>query len=256
MRGKILYIAVLALVCAPDVYAFKDHGGWLEYEHIFFVEPGDTYIGLFGADWEKVFQANQNMAFYDKAGKLIQSPDWLVVGTRLMAPKGAYLTQRAMERLNRYEKIKIEALQALEEAKTFVRPELKDRTAVYEQALNLLDEARQAAQGTAYGFKNFIESKRLAEKAIDCFKIDRQIDKANLEVKSLEVQVKEKQVEALNQINRLNKKQQVYLSVMAILLFGLLFGIQRQDRKDRIIKTNTWLARHQDHVRKFEMDTV
>ena len=219
MRFKILCVIILSIILAQIAYA--DQGLRLGHEGTLFVEPGDSYIKLFGPDWLRVYQTNSNMTFYDQRGKLNHSPDKLVVGTKLIVPEGTYLTERAMERLSRYEKIKGAAHQAMQQAEAFVAQVPENRSEVYQEGLKLLEEAKQAAKGLTFGFGNYIEANRLAQEAIRCFKIDANLQKASNAMHQLKEHVEKEQVKTNNKIRILYHKRVFPLSFATLLLFSL-----------------------------------
>ena len=59
-------------------------------------EPGDTFISLFGNNWEAVAACNRFTAVRD--GQMMTSPDLLVAGSWIRIPSGTPLTQPAAGR--------------------------------------------------------------------------------------------------------------------------------------------------------------
>ena len=64
----------------------------------FRVERGDTYINLFGRDWEKAYRQNKMTVMRD--GKPITSPDILVEGSVISISADVHLSPRAWARVN------------------------------------------------------------------------------------------------------------------------------------------------------------
>jgi hypothetical protein len=62
------------------------------------VEASDTYINLFGNDWERVWKANK--IYVRRGGQLITSPDVLISGSIITVTRDVHLTRRASARLS------------------------------------------------------------------------------------------------------------------------------------------------------------
>ena len=250
MRFKILCVVVLSIIIAQTVYASQ--GLRLDHECTLFVEPGDSYIRLFGPDWFNVYQANSNMTFYDKQGKLTHSPEKLVTGTMLTVPQGTHLTEWAMERLNKYRKVKDAALKVLQQAEAFATRPPDNRSEVYQQGLLLLEKARQTVKGLTFGFGNYLEADRLAQEAIRCFKIDANLQKASSDMQQLKDRVEKEQVKTSNKIKTLYHKRVFPLSLVTLLLFSLLWFMRFKNKKDRTTRAKAWLDQHQQRLEKLE----
>jgi len=246
MSFGIMFFALLSFTFSCSAYGTVAHP--LEHPCTLFVEPGDSYIRLFGPDWLRVFQANSNMAFYDKSGRLTQNPEKLVVGTRLNVPAGTYLTRRAMERLSRYEEIKMAALNAIREAESFLKGSSQGRSGVYDQAMDLLNQAREAAKGLTSGFSNYIEVRRLAEEAIRCFRIDYDLREADRRAALLRDRMKKEKVFHADQIGMLHKQRSAILGLVGSMLFGLLLYMRLERKKNLRREITDWLNRHQDRL--------
>jgi hypothetical protein len=65
---------------------------------LFQVQAGDSLTGLFGSDWQKVYNNNCSYQFRDWVGDA-GSPNFLLVGSVLKVPDNTYLTPRAQERI-------------------------------------------------------------------------------------------------------------------------------------------------------------
>ncbi|HEY6344097.1 MAG TPA: hypothetical protein VIY49_21590 [Bryobacteraceae bacterium] len=63
----------------------------------FRIERGDTYMNLFGADWEKAY--HQNKTTVVRSGRPVTSPDILVEGSILTVSRDVHLSARALARL-------------------------------------------------------------------------------------------------------------------------------------------------------------
>ncbi len=240
MRLKIAACVTCFVILAIPAYGAEKHQ--LEREEILFVEPGDSYLALFGPDWMKVFQANNRIIFYDGRGKLTHSPDKLVVGTRLVVPEGTSLTRRAMERLSRYEKIKAAALEAIREAESLVTPQPQDGTEAYRQALQLLEKAREALNGMTFGFENFLEAERLARESVRHFKIDRSLQETIRDMRDLEEEMGHTPY----------WKRVIPLAVLMALLAGLLWRMRRGKQKERLLRVQQWLNRQPGRIEDME----
>ena len=250
MRSRILWIAISVLTLYGAAYGAE--GNRIDRKVILFVEPGDSYIGLFGSDWLRVFRANGNMAFYDKHGKLTCSPEKLVIGTKLVIPAGTYLTERALKRLSRYENIKNAALKTIQEADTFMNQTPTNRSGVYRQAVDLLDSARQVAGGLTFGFENYVEAGKLAEEAIRCFKIDRDLRRANQNMEQLEDLAERERIASKRQIGMLHQQRMVFLGLAIIMFISLLCIVRHKKKKEHLIRMQGWLDQHLDRVETLE----
>ncbi len=147
---------------------------------ILYVEKGDSYISLFGDDWQKVYNTNNTIRFCDKKGRVIQTPDKLVIGTKLHIPPHTHLRQRAVKRLGKYKKIQDSAFNSIKKAETFFHQSMNKTSLTYKQGNQFLCKAREAINGKAFGFRNYVEADRLAQEAIHSFKIARDLDKAQI----------------------------------------------------------------------------
>lgn len=247
---KLLWTAIC--VFALTISAYGATGRSLDHGAILFVEPGDSYIKLFGTDWLRVFRANSNMAFYDKHGKLTCNPEKLVVGTKLVIPAGTYMTERVTVRLSRYENIKNAALQSISEAEGFVSHTAQNDSAVYQQALSLLVKAKEATDGLTFGFENYIEARKLAEEAIRCFKIDRDLRKASHDVDQLKDRVERERIASKRQIGMLYQQRMAFLGLATALFISLLWLIRHKKKKERLIRIEGWLDQHLSRVETLE----
>jgi len=247
MKFKILWTIIC--VVALTISAYGATGRSLDHEATLFVEPGDSYIKLFETDWLRVFRANSNMAFYDKHGKLTCSPEKLVIGTKLVIPAGTYLTERALKRLSRYENIKNAALKTIQEADTFMNQTPTNRSGVYQQAVDLLDSARQVAGGLTFGFENYIEAGKLAEEAIRCFKIDRDLHRANQNMEQLEDLAERERIASKRQIGMLHQQRMVFLGLAIVMFISLLCIVRHKKKKEHLIRMQRWLDQHLNQVK-------
>lgn len=64
---------------------------------MFRAEPGDTFQGLFGKDWQRAWEQNRMTVI--RKGKPLVSPDILVEGAVLPVTDDVYLTPRAAQRV-------------------------------------------------------------------------------------------------------------------------------------------------------------
>ncbi len=254
MKLKIATCVICAVILAIPAYGLEKRR--IHHENILFVEPGDSYMALFGSDWMKVFQANSRITFYDSQGRLTHSPDKLVVGARLVLPTGTYLTERAMERLSRYEKIKTAALETIREAETFVKQQPPRSAEVYLQALHLLEKAREASNGLTFGFENYIEAERLAQESIRGFTIDRKLHKANLGLKQLREGMESERLESKNRLKILYWKLFTPLVLLTALLSSLLWFMRRGKQKERLLRVEQWLNKQSERIELMEKASV
>jgi len=250
MIFKILCFAVLALVFSYPAYGAE--GERLDHECTLFVESGDSYIKLFGADWMRVFQANDNITFYNKQGKLAPSPEKLVIGQRLVVREGTYLTERAMERLSRYKEIRGAAIKSIHAAKALAGQDGENRSEVYEQGLSLLAGAEKATEGITFGFVNYLRAEKLAREAIRHFTVAMNLRKAKRGMEQLREHVEREHVEATEQIIFIYKKRMVTLVSVSLSLLGILWFIHRRNRRDRIKRVKAWLAQHEAQLERLE----
>jgi hypothetical protein len=250
MRFKILWTAICVFTLTISAYGAEGH--YLHHEAILFVEPGDSYIKLFGTDWLRVFRANSNMAFYDKHGKLTCSPEKLVVGTKLVIPAGTYITERTTIRLSRYENIKNAALKAIQRADSFIDQASMNRSGVYQQAVDLLDRAKKVAKGLTFGFENYIEAGKLAEEAIRCFKIDTDLRRANQNMEQLEDLAERERIASKRQIGMLDQQRTAFLGLAIALFVSLLWFVRHKKKKERVIRIEGWLDQHLNRVETLE----
>lgn len=250
MRSRILWIAISVLTLYGAAYGAD--GNRIDREVILFVEPGDSYIGLFGLDWLRVFRANSNMVFYGKQGKLTHSPEKLVIGTKLVIPAGTYLTERVLKRLSRYENIKNAALKAIQRADSFIDQASMNRSGVYQQGVDLLDRAKEVAKGLTFGFENYVEAGKLAKEAIRSFKIDRNLRRANQNMEQLENQAEKERIASQRQIGMLYQQRMVFLGLAIVMFISLLCIVRHKKKKEHLIRIEGWLDQHLSRVETLE----
>ena len=254
MRFKILLTAICVFTLTISAYGATGHS--LDHGVTLFVEPGDSYIKLFGTDWLRVFRAHSSMAFYDKHGKLTCSPEKLVVGTKLVIPAGTYMTERTTIRLSRYENIKNAALKAIQRADSFIDQASMNRSGVYQQAVDLLDRAKEVAKGLTFGFENYIEAGKLAEEAIRCFKIDGDLRKANHDVEQLKDRVERERIASKKQIGMLDQQRTAFLGLAIALFISLFWFVRHKKKKERVIRIEGWLNQHLSRVETLKKGKV
>jgi hypothetical protein len=63
----------------------------------FRIERGDTYLNLFGANWEKAY--HQNKMTVVRSGRPVTSPDILIEGSILTVSRDVHLSARALARV-------------------------------------------------------------------------------------------------------------------------------------------------------------
>ena len=247
---KILLTAICVFTLTISAYGATSHSP--DHGVTLFVEPGDSYIKLFESDWLRVFRVNSNMAFYDKHGKLTCSPEKLVVGTKLVIPAGTYITERTTIRLSRYENIKNAALKAIQRADSFIDQASMNRSGVYQQAVDLLDRAKEVAKGLTFGFENYIEAGKLAKEALRCFKIDRDLRRANQNMEQLENRIERERIASKRQIGMLYQQRMAFLGLATALFISLLWLIRHKKKKERLIRIEGWLDQHLSRVETLE----
>ena len=251
MRFMVLCVAVwVSIMSCP---AFGAEGYRLDHDCTLFVEQGDSYIKLFGPDWLRVFHANSEMVFYNSQGRLAHNPEKLVTGTRLVVPKGTRLTDVAMRRLSRYNRMKAAAMEEIRKAKAFVNKPSERGSEVYQQGIKLLLRANAAAQGLSYGFENYLDARCLAEEAIRCFEIDADLRKANNDAALLfREQAQRETIAVKNGIQGVYLRRVFPLGLGMLLLLGLVWRMRRRSRKDRIDRIKGWLARHEEELKRLD----
>jgi len=249
---RLILLSLAALVSIMSGPALAAEGHRLNHDCTLFVEQGDSYIKLFGPDWLGVFRANSEIAFYNGQGKLAHTPEKLVTGTRLVVPKGTYLTEVAVKRLSRYRQMKAAAIAAIQKARSFVGQRSKGGSDAYHQGIRLFLEANRAARGLSYGFENYLEARRLSEEAIRCFEIDADLRKAKNDVERLLKDQAWRETVARNGMQRLYLKRMLLLGLAMLLFLGLLWSIGRRNRKERIERTNGWLTRHEVKLKRLD----
>lgn len=133
---------------------------------IIYAAPGDSYLNLFGPDWQRVFERNDGVAFYYR-GRLTVSPEKLVVGQRLIIPPGTFLMERAKERLAVARELRKSARRAiaLAEARSSIPP----GTEAYRTGMALLTRAKTEMREISYTLENYREARALAEHACASF---------------------------------------------------------------------------------------
>lgn len=250
MRPIILSCIALALVFSLSLC--EAQAQYIDHECVIFIEPGDSYMGLFGPDWMRVFQANSSMSFYNKDGELSHSPEKLVVGTRLVVPEGTYLTKRAAERLNRYDKIKENALEAISQAKVLADQADLSKSEIFEQGLGLLAGAEKAIQGLTYGFANYVEAGKLACEAIRCFRVGLNLQGAKQDMEQLKQHVKKERLEVRAQTRKLRQNYLLYAGLVTAPFICLLWYARQRHKRERIARMQVWFEQQQDRLDSLE----
>ncbi len=243
------FIITCVITCVP---VFKAHGHCLTYQCTIFAEPGDSLIKLFGADWLRVFQANSNHAFLDGRGRLISTPDKLVVGERLIVPSGTYLTDLATERLNRYEGIKKAAQGAIREAERFVDQENQNRFGAYQQGLDFLAKAKRAKKGLTYGLANYVEARELAEKALRYFTTDEELRQKDQKCAQLAQITEEQKAAVAEQRKILSWQRKTFLCLLIIIVLIFSLVIKHRKKKERSVWIEKWLDQQLQHIKALE----
>ena len=252
MRFVILCVAVWGFVISNPAFGADAHR--LNQDCTLFVERGDSYIKLFGRDWMKVSRANSDMAFYNADGKLVHNPDKLVTGTRLVIPKGTRLTEMAVKRLSRYERVKAAANKAIRKAGSFVVKPPKFKTEAYEQGVKLLLRANAAARGLTCGFENYLDAGDMAEEAIRCFEIDAVFHNSrNDAALLLRKQTPKDTFVVKNEMQNINYRRELPLGLGIIFFSGLVWRLSRRKKKARIGRIKGWLTGHEKELERLDI---
>lgn len=131
-------VIAAALVLVSGVYA-----GSGDRKLSFRVERGDTYLNLFGPDWQKAYR--QNKLTVIRKGRPVTSPDILVEGTIITVTPDVHLTPRAQTRSTDLKRRRMELSVQL----TTIEPSLRNvpqMQSVAEECRQLLtDDLRFAA---------------------------------------------------------------------------------------------------------------
>lgn len=249
------FLLIWALFLALPLYASETR--FLDQDVVVFVKPGDSYINLFGHDWLRVFQVNKNLLFYDKKGRLTSTPDKLVVGTKLLVPAGTHLTERALQRINEYENLKISALEVIQEAESFKNNAPSHPSEVYRQAEDLLFKAKEVARGAASDISHYVEARRMADEAIRCFKINEKIieikadlSKRDNDIRQLREQIKRERTSAYEWIELFCRRRFVLIGLTMIILLSSFFFWRNKKRKNRFIKAKAWMGQHENRLER------
>ncbi|MBN2373968.1 hypothetical protein JXL19_09305 [bacterium] len=248
---KYFFILFIILAVSPLLFN-RAYGDRLDYECVIYVEPGDSYLGLFGADWLRVFNVNRDHAFNDTKSGMLSTPDRLVVGERLIVPAGVYLTDLAIERLNRYENIKKIAFEAILKAENFTGANTGNESHIFQQGRKLLLMAKESAQGASYGFGNYVRARELAEEAIRCFEIDRELSRLDNNHTHLREATEKERASVARQRKIVSLQQQSILWIAIGILSVFFIMIRMERKKERLRLIGRRLERHSEHIKTLE----
>ncbi|MCD6306453.1 MAG: hypothetical protein J7M32_09215 [Deltaproteobacteria bacterium] len=251
MRSKICCLVFFTLLFSVPCYGTGGHR--LDHQCILFVQPGDSYIGLFGADWLRVFETNTTGPDFESGnGTSNRNPDKLVVGTRLVVPKGTYLTDRATERLSRYRDNKKAALSAVRKAESFVGSALLEESEPYKQALALLAKARDAIKGVTFGFENYLEATKLAQEAIERFEIAGDLQRSKRDTLQLRERINRERSLRNKRLGEFPRQRAAFLGLMVVLLLSLLWVIRQRKKREMISSAKIWLEQQRERLNTLE----
>ena len=184
------------------------------------VEPGDSYIALFGKSWLPVFQANNRLKFLDDTGKLNNNPEKLVIGSKLIIPAGTVLTERAIKRMNKYEAFIKEAEQALHEAETIAALMGECSSEACRQGMILLEQAQKNTKDMTYGYANFLEATKLGRDALNRFKVAQQLQKTKIDLINLNKQLAAEKITIREAQNKQKMQRILMAGVIVLLVFS------------------------------------
>jgi len=222
-------LLITTLFAPPTVQA----GLRLTHETSLQVEPGDSFIGLFGTDWQRVLDANRDVAFRDQQGRLL--PDRLVSGVRLVVPAGTYITDDALARINRCAETKAAALAALAAAQEQAQKSAGLDSDPAQQGRELLAKARALAAAENPGFANYLAAHDLAIEAARFLRLAQDIRDSKLSLATSSRQM----AEAIAAVNNIRRNGFLF---MTFIITALTVGAMYLRKRTRI---KNWLARHE-----------
>ncbi|GBD95832.1 MAG TPA: hypothetical protein ENG83_13015 [Nitrospirae bacterium] len=217
-----LRIVIAALYVFINISAYTHAAQTITDETVIWVEPGDTYLGLFGNDWMRVYLANNEIGFSGVNGNAA-SPDKIVVGQKLKIPADTHLTEIARERLSKYEDQRRAAERALQETADLKRKITNNNSETYREAAALLKEAENAADGETYGFRNYIDARRLAEESGRLFAVAQE-----------RVQIR--------------RTKQLFAAAVVIIVLCCIRFLRYSRRKMRARYIGSWIKGHQKKI--------
>ena len=125
------------------------------------VERGDTYINLFGPDWEKAYRQNKMTVMRD--GRPITSPDILVKGSIIAVSADVHLSPRAWGRVNALQQRRAQLLarlEALDEPRLAEMPQVQANAA---ECLRLLNNNLRFAANVEFATREVAHLERLVQ---------------------------------------------------------------------------------------------
>ena len=238
--------------------SFPAFGLGSEQPRFIWIEPGDSYIALFGKSWLPVFQANSSLKFLNSSGKLNHNPEKLVIGSKLFIPEGSTLTERAVKRMNKYKVHITQAELSIREAENFAATiTMKEcQSEACLQGIALLKKARNSAKGdTSYGYSNFLEATELSKEALKLLKIASQIQQNNADIKSLNNKIETEKIATRRKIDRQRLQHGLFIGIMSSMALGSILFIRHKANSEKSKINREWLKQQQDRLKNMEGST-
>ena len=238
----------IACVIFVLLVAFSDSGYGSESPKFLWIEPGDSYIALFGKSWLPVFQENSNLQLLDKRGKLNLNPEKLIVGSKLIIPNGTILTERALKRMNKYETFIKEAKLTLNKAERFAAIIDKCESKPCRQAMYFLGQAQKSAkENPTYGYANVLEATKLSQKALSCFIVATEAQQAKINIKKINKQLETEKNDTRRQINKQRMQHKIFIGIVSSKALGSILFIRHKAKT-----TRAWHNQQQDRLKSIE----
>ena len=200
---KLLAIVILAFFLAAGVSHAQETMVRIPYQASYWVQPGDTLLGIGGSSFMEIYEENKSMLGHmDHKGS--PNPNRIVEGTRLIIPEGIYVTEKVARAINAQETSRQKALKEICSAEDG-RKRLEDIGYVtqegYLKGMGNLQQARELAEQTpGYGNANYLQAYTLAVQAGRYFDTDIALSRVRSDLTMLQqtiIELKEKIVEAV-----------------------------------------------------------
>lgn len=259
--------AAIFHISKPAVASGNSHK--LDHQCTIFVQKGDTYIGLFGSDWDRVLMVNMVKTNENALKNDDLEPYNLAVGTKLVVPAMTCLTNRALKRINMYQNNKRSAEASIKNAEKLMQHRLMKKSEAYNQGCMQLEKAKKVISSSTFNFTNYQVSEQFARNAVKYFKVAEELYQADTAINEFKAKVEDEQKLRGYLIKKLEKnmlvqkflRQQVqakkidiyrFIACTGASGFVLLIVFALIMHKQKVKKNQFWLKQHKQNLTNLE----
>lgn len=253
--NRFLLAPLLIMVFVCQAQAATEPMVRLPREAVYWVEPGDSLIGIGGEAFMLIFERNRKQMerLFGKA-----SPGRIVAGMRLVIPKGTPVSLKTAQAINCQEEVRRNAITDLNKA-TILMKRLNALGGSSVEGVSLLNRSRELLlKDSGYANINYIEADNSAREASGFFTEALHAAELNSKLSAMETSLRNRPRERI--IER--EFQQVAvpnwplaLYVFAIVLGGMFISFamfQRRREHKTLSFLRERLAHHRRRLQEFE----